>query len=281
MRLRPLSLLGALEARLRVSATASVQSREPRGPARAGRGGRRAHHRGRMAGRARRALPERGGRPPAARANGPWWRWWAWPPGCGATAVARALGARLAARDDDGAYAVTATSAGIGAPRASGRRPVGALARSPAWRPYPGLRPAVYRGVRRPRRAGRSGALPGAVGARRGRPERGAGRHRARGLGDPGRHATGRACPREHDDEEWLPSVGPEPITVLNRALGDDGPWTGRAGVELPESRMGARLRPRPGREPRGDARPGARELQPGRAWSMMGAPTRRRARWT
>ncbi len=51
---------------------------------------------------------------------------------------------------------------------------------------------------------------------------------------------------------ESLRRVGPEPITVLNRALGDDGPWTGRAGVELPESRMGAQLA-LAGREPRGD----------------------------
>ena len=38
-----------------------------------------------------------------------------------------------------------------------------------------------------------------------------------------------------------LARVGPEPICVVNRAR-DPGPWTGRAAVLLPETRLGARL---------------------------------------
>ncbi len=49
-----------------------------------------------------------------------------------------------------------------------------------------------------------------------------------------------------------LRRVGPEPVTVLNRAGDDREGWAGRATIELPESRMGARVA-LAGREPRGE----------------------------
>ena len=172
-------------------------------------------------------------------------------PGCGATAVARALGAELAARDDDGACAVTATSAGsvpLGLPSAARlARSLGAL---------PGVRTRAC-GRLCLAECGDPAALAGAV------------LYRAPlvlDVADPREAPVASALsdsvilvatPRIEPSlasvlTESLRRVGPEPITVLNRALGDDGPWTGRAGVELPESRMGAQLA-LAGREPRGD----------------------------
>jgi hypothetical protein len=51
---------------------------------------------------------------------------------------------------------------------------------------------------------------------------------------------------------DCLRRVGPDPIVVLNRAREAAERWSGRAAVELPDSRMGAGLA-LSGREPRGD----------------------------
>ena len=48
-----------------------------------------------------------------------------------------------------------------------------------------------------------------------------------------------------------LARVGPEPVVVVNRAIGDER-WAGRAALELPEARMGAQLA-LSGREARGE----------------------------
>ncbi len=172
-------------------------------------------------------------------------------PGCGATAVARALGAELAARDSGGACAVTAVTAGgsvgLGLPAA------GRLARS--LEPVAGFRT---------RACGRlclvectdSAALAGAV------------LYRAPlvlDVADPSEASIAAALsdrailvatPRVEPAlasvmAESLARVGAEPLIVLNRTLDDEGPWSGRAGVELPESRMGAQLA-LAGREARG-----------------------------
>ena len=50
---------------------------------------------------------------------------------------------------------------------------------------------------------------------------------------------------------QTLGALGPEPVKVLNRAGPDGERWTGRAELELPDSRMGARVA-LAGREPRG-----------------------------
>ena len=174
-------------------------------------------------------------------------------PGCGATAVARGLGAELAARDEDGACVVTTAKAGgvvaLGLPAA------GRLSRSLAG--VPGVAA---------RACGRlclaeccdSAALAGAV------------LYEAPLVLDV-------ASPQE----AWVaaaladsvilvaaPRVEPAlaavvadslsrgagaPLVVLNRvAVGEDHRWSGRAGFELPESRMGAQLA-LAGREPRGE----------------------------
>ena len=173
-------------------------------------------------------------------------------PGCGATAVARALGAELAARDCDGGCAVTAVTARgtmpLGLPAA------GRLARSLA--PVAGFRT---------RACGRlclvechdSAALAGAL------------LYRAPlvlDVADP-REASAAAAladtavlvatPRIEPAlalvmAESLARVGSEPLIVLNRAMGEEDPWSGRAGVELPDSRMGAQLA-LAGREARGE----------------------------
>ncbi|HEX2070657.1 MAG TPA: hypothetical protein VHF90_03295 [Thermoleophilaceae bacterium] len=51
---------------------------------------------------------------------------------------------------------------------------------------------------------------------------------------------------------ESLGRVGPEPLVVLNRDRGDEGPWDGRCALRLPEGRMGGQLA-LAGREARGE----------------------------
>lgn len=178
-------------------------------------------------------------------------------PASGATVVARALGAELAARDEDGACAVTAPTAGGSVPL--GLPAAGRLAR---W-----LAPAT--GLRT-RACGRlcliecddGAALASAV------------LYRAPlvlDVSDARETALAAAladtvvlvaAPRAEPSlaavmAESLARIGPEPLIVLNRAPADDSApeaerWSGRASAALPESRMGAQLA-LAGREPRGE----------------------------
>lgn len=170
---------------------------------------------------------------------------------CGATTVARALGAHLASRDPSGACAVTSASP-------SGAAPLGL--------------PAAARLAREllPLAAGRARACGrlcliessdrGAVAA--------AVRYLAPLVIDLDARAAAAAATEIADHVvlvgspltepalaavlgQSLRRVGPEPVTVLNRAPDDREGWAGRATIELPESRMGARMA-LAGREPRG-----------------------------
>jgi hypothetical protein len=195
--------------------------------------------------------PARGGADPAPLEARPVVAVLGLSPRCGATTVARALGAELGARDPGGACAVTATvpagALALGFP-AAGRlgRTLSPLARARV-RPW-----------------GRLCLVEG--------PDRAALAAAARYLAplvidvDQGGEAPAAAALADHvvlvaapDTEPALAAVvsaslaepGPEPVTVLNRAPGQDGRWTGRAALELPESRAGAKLA-LAGREPRG-----------------------------
>ena len=188
-------------------------------------------------------------------------------PRSGATTVARALGVELAARDPAGACAVTAGWGGgsvpLGLP-ASGRlaRKLGAVA---------GARTKTCGRlclVDCPDRAALAGALlylaPLVL-----------------DVAEPGEASSAAALADEvvlvgtpplepalaAVMSESLTRVGPEPQILLNRALDDDGPWSGRASLELPESRLGAQLA-LAGREPRGEL---------GRAVSALADRARRR----
>lgn len=173
-------------------------------------------------------------------------------PGCGATAVARALGAELAARDEDRACAVTAAKArgavSLGLPAA------GRLARS--LEAVPG---AVTRAC------GRlclvecpdSAALAGAVLYRAPLVLDIAEPHEASVAAALADSLVLVASPRTEPAlaavmAESLGRIAARPITVLNRAVAEEGRWSGRAEFELPESRMGAQLA-LAGREPRGE----------------------------
>jgi len=173
-------------------------------------------------------------------------------PGCGTTAVARALGAELAARDQEGSCAVTAGK--TGGTVALGMPAAGRLARSLAA--VPGIAT---------RACGRlclvecpdSAALAGAVLYRAPLVLDVAEPHEvsiAAALADS---VILVAAPQVEPAlaavmAESLGRLGVRPITALNRALGEAGRWTGRAGFELPDSRMGAQLA-LAGREPRGE----------------------------
>jgi hypothetical protein len=168
---------------------------------------------------------------------------------CGATTVARALAAELAARDG-GAAAVSSPATAAGIPLAS---PAAVrLAKAMADLPHA-----------RTRAVGRlclvEGPSPVEVA--------GAARLEAPLVLDAGSEQVGGAAAAVADHvvlvavpavepalatvvSGCLARVGPSPLVVLNRTDGDQG-WHAHAGLELPEARMGAQLAGA-GREPRG-----------------------------
>lgn len=172
-------------------------------------------------------------------------------PGCGATAVARGLGAELAERDEDGSCVVTAASTGGGV--ALGLPAAGRLARSLAHLPGVSARACGRLCLAE---GGDNASLAGAM------------LYRAPLVLDV-------ASPQEAwvaaaladfvvlvakpDVEPALAAVMAESLgrgadgllIVLNRTAEEQGRWAGRAGLVLPESRMGAQLA-LAGREPRG-----------------------------
>lgn len=170
---------------------------------------------------------------------------------CGATTVARAVAAQLAARDPGGASVVTwlgpAGAVPLGLPAA------GRLART--------LSPLA---VGSARACGRlclvEGADPAALA--------GAARYLAPLVLDVEDRSVASATAALADHvllvgspgtepalaallAESLGRVGPEPVAVLNRAGRDCERWAGRCAAEIPDSRIGARLA-LAGREPRG-----------------------------
>ena len=170
--------------------------------------------------------------------------------GCGATVVARALAAELAARDSAGAAAVSCEARGsavsLATPAAT------RLARSLADVPGAATRAVGRLPRRRGRRAGAGGLRPAlrAAGARRG----------LGALGGRPAALADRCCSwlRRRRSRRSPPSrrrvcarVGPEPFVVVNGG-GGHGAWRERAVVTLPRSRMGAQLA-LGGREPRGE----------------------------
>jgi hypothetical protein len=168
---------------------------------------------------------------------------------CGATTVARALAAELAARDG-GAAAVSSPVVAAGIPLAS---PAAArLARAMADVPHA-----------RTRAVGRLCLVEGPSPAELAD----AARLEVPLVLDAGSEQVGGAAAAVADHvvlvavpsvEPALASVvcgslarvGPQPLVVLDRADGRSG-WDGRAALELPESRMGAQFA-LGGREPRG-----------------------------
>jgi hypothetical protein len=170
---------------------------------------------------------------------------------CGATTVARALGAALAARDSAGACAVSSPSRTGALPigSAAAARLARALAASPGtWAHASGRLCLVD--------CGDLSRLADAV------------RYLAPLVLDAGRIAVGGAPAAVADHvvlvagdrvepalaavaRDSLTRIGPEPLVVLNRAL-HAGAFEGRADLVLPESRMGAQLA-HAGREPRGE----------------------------
>ena len=171
-------------------------------------------------------------------------------PGCGATMVARALAAELAARDPAGAAAVSCASPGSGVAIAT--HAATRLARSLADVPR-----AATRALGRLCLVSGADALALADCAR----------HFAPLVLDAGSTALGGrpaaladamilVAPAAAEPAlakvavSCLARVGPEPIVVLNGP--DRGRWHGRAALSLPRSRMGAQLA-LGGREPRGE----------------------------
>ena len=176
-------------------------------------------------------------------------------PRCGVTTIARALGAELALRDPVGAALVsTDTVTGHGLPlgtpaaarltRALARalplrsRTVGRLCLTACGSEHAGtladaaheLAPVVL-DVGEPSQVAVAASLADAIVL-------------------VGRPATESALAVVLADS--LRRVGPDPLTVLNRARAEEGGWEGRCALRLPESRMGAQLA-LAGREPRGD----------------------------
>ena len=170
---------------------------------------------------------------------------------CGTTTVARALGAELALRDSGGACAVTAASSGgslsLGlpaagrlartlAPVAGGTRACGRLClvscedRAALAGAILYLAPLVL-DVAEPEEAATAAALADRVVL----------------VAGP---STEPALAAVVSDS--LARVGPASLVVLNRADGGEPAWSGRAAVELPDSRIGAQLA-LAGREPRGE----------------------------
>jgi len=170
---------------------------------------------------------------------------------CGATTVARALGAELASRDPGGACAVTSAEP-------AGAVPLGLPAASRLAR---ALSPLVGSRVRA---CGRLCLIE--------EPDRvalvDATRYLAPLVVDVDERAEASAAAALADHvvlvgspatepalaavlAESLRRVGPDPLTVLNRAGRERERWAGRGALELPDSRMGAQLA-FAGREPRG-----------------------------
>lgn len=176
-------------------------------------------------------------------------------PRCGATVVARALGAELALRDSEGAAVVTATATpGVGVPL--GTPPAARLARALS-RALPVHVRAVGRLCLTECDAAQSADLAG----------------RCRDLAplvldvaDPSQLSVAASLADAvvlvgaPDAEpalaavlaESLGRVGPEPLVVLNRDLGESSAWDDRCDLRLPDGRIGAQLA-LVGREPRGD----------------------------
>src|SRR5215211_2204484 len=146
---------------------------------------------------------------------------------CGATTVARALAAELAARDG-GAAAVSSPVTAAGIPLAS---PAAVrLARAMADVPHA-----------RTRAVGRLCLVEGPSPLELAD----AGRLHAPLVLDAGSEQVGGAAAAVADHvvvvAGCLARVGPEPLVVLNRA-DRELRWEGRATLDLPESRMGAQL---------------------------------------
>ncbi len=170
--------------------------------------------------------------------------------GCGATVVARALAAELAARDSAGAAAVSCEVRGSAVSLAT--QAATRLARALA--DVPG---AATRAVGRLCLVGGADELALADCARHFAPlvlDAGSG-----GLGGrPAALADGMLLVASEASEPALAAVaaaclarvGPEPFVVVNGA--GNGAWRDRAAVMLPRSRMGAQLA-LGGREPRGE----------------------------
>lgn len=172
---------------------------------------------------------------------------------CGATTVARAVGAELAARDPGGACVVTATGRGgslpLGLPGAA------RLARRLGPLVGPGAGARAHGRLCLVEAADRA-ALMGAL------------RYLAPLVLDveDAADASAAAVLSDHVLLVGSPStepsladvvaaslrrVGPDPLPVLNRSGRDAERWDGRTAARLPESRMGAQLA-LGGREPRG-----------------------------
>lgn len=176
-------------------------------------------------------------------------------PRCGTTVVARALGAELALRDPEGAAVVTATA------MPGGGLPLGTPAAARLARALSRALPVHVRAVGRL-------CLTECVGAQT------AGLvDRCRDLAplvldvaDPSQlsvaasladavvlvGAPGAEPALAAVLAESLGRVGPEPLVVLNRDLGESAGWEGRCDLQLPEGRIGAQLA-LVGREPPGE----------------------------
>jgi hypothetical protein len=170
--------------------------------------------------------------------------------GCGATVLARALGAELAARDADGAAAVTSAVRTTALPlgSAAANRLARTLSALPGTVSQPAGRLCLIDG----------GDLAGIADALR---------YLAPLVLDGGRSGVGGAAAALADHvvlvattatepalvsvvREALGRVGPDPIVVQNRVRGRAS--GADAGLVLPESRMGAQFA-LAGREPRGE----------------------------
>ena len=171
---------------------------------------------------------------------------------CGATTVARALGAQLAARDPGGACAVTSTTL-------SGRAPLGLPAAARLARELAPVADGRARACGRlclvlegTDRVGLAAAvrylapLVIDVHIRADAPGAAAIADHVVMVGSPSTEPSLAAVLGQS-----LSQVGPRPVAVLNRAGVDEERWAGRAELELPESLMGARV-VLAGREPRG-----------------------------
>lgn len=173
-------------------------------------------------------------------------------PRCGTTTVARGLGAELALRDSGGACAVTSASACGGLPL--GLPAAGRLARTLAPVAAGGTRACGRLClVRCEDRAALAGAIlylaPLVLDVADAEEAATAAALADRVVLVAGPGTEPALAPVVSDS---LARVGPAPVVVLNRATQDETRWSGRAAMELPDSRMGAQLA-LAGREPRGE----------------------------
>jgi hypothetical protein len=191
--------------------------------------------------------------------------------GCGTTVLARALGAELALRDSEGAAVVTAiAAAGVGVP-------LGTPAATRLARSLSRALPVRVRAVGRLCLTECDGAQSAEL------------VDRCRDfaplvldVADPSQLSVAASLADVvvlagmADTEpalaavlsESLGRVGPEPLVVLNRDLGESPEWEGRCDLRLPEARIGAQLA-LVGREPRGELGRAVAELADriGAAW--------------